>query len=140
MTCKNTNYTSFWDVEFHFFSEKFLNAENDCCRLSSNNKFVFSVSSQQELPSFSWEKANARQFYPLLRIAFPDGSEDYAVLNAFNPIPLGRDEREEDVDNCIYDGHLLNEKDVYVTMAGCADSNTFQVNLINFLVYHQAII
>ncbi len=92
---------------------------------------VFSVLGQQELPSFYWEKANARQFYPLLKISFPDGSEDYAVLNAFNPIPLGRDEHEEDVDNCIFDGYLMNEKDVYVTMAGCADSNTFQVSLIS---------
>jgi len=96
----------------------------------SDNQFTFSVSSQEELPSFSWEKANARQSNPLLKITFPDGSEDYAVLNAFNPIPLGSDEHEEDVDNCIYNGYLMNEKDVYVTMAGCADSNTFQVSLI----------
>jgi len=50
-------------------------------------------------------------------------------LKSFNPIPVGCDEREEDVDNCIYDGYLMNEQDVYVTMAGCVDSNTFQVRV-----------
>ena len=89
--------------------------------------FTFAVSGQGQLPSFSWEKANTRQYYPLLKISFPDGSEDFAVLKSYNPIPVGRDEREEDVDNCIYNGYLMNEQDVYVTMAGCVDSNTFQV-------------
>ena len=42
---------------------------------------------------------------------------------------MGRDEREEDVDKCIYDGYLMNEKDVYVTMAGCINSDNFQVSL-----------
>jgi hypothetical protein len=89
---------------------------------------IFSGSCQTQLPSFSWEKVNSRQHYPMLKINFPDGSEDYAVLSQFNPIPLGRDEQEEDVDKCIYDGYLANEKDVYVTMTGCINSNNFQVN------------
>ena len=79
------------------------------------------------MPSFSWEKVNSRQHYPMLKISFPDGSEDFAVLNTFNPIPLGDGEREEDVDNCIYEGYLMNEKDVYITMTGCASSDNFQV-------------
>ena len=49
----------------------------------------------------------------------------------YNPIPVGADERAEEVDNCIYDGYLMNEKDVYVTMAGCANSDNFQVKIHN---------
>lgn len=98
-------------------------------RLFKNHKTVlFSVSCNELLPSFSWEKVSSRQAIPLLRITFPDGSDDYAVLKAFNPIPLGRDEREEDVDKCIFDGYLMNEKDVHVTLAGCVNSDSFQVN------------
>jgi hypothetical protein len=64
-----------------------------------------------------------------LRITYPNGVADYAVLKYANPIPLGRDEREEDVDKCLYDGYLLNEKDVYVTLTGCVNSDTFQVSM-----------
>ena len=92
-----------------------------------DNVFIL-VSCNEVLPSFSWEKVNSRQAVPLLRITFPDGSDDYAVLKSFNPIPLGRDEREEDVDKCIFEGYLMNEKDVYVTLAGCVNSDTFQVS------------
>ena len=63
-----------------------------------------------------------------MKIAFPDGGEDdFAVLQNFNPIPVGPAERSEDVDNCIYHGNLLKEKDVYVTVTGCPDANSFQV-------------
>jgi hypothetical protein len=78
------------------------------------------------LPSFSWEHETSR-LVPLMKINFPDGSEDFAVLQTYNPIPVGADERAEEVDNCIYDGYLMNEKDVYVTMAGCANSDNFQI-------------
>ena len=110
-------------MEFKMFRSYFKT------RLFKNsNPVLFSVSCNELLPSFSWENANSRQAIPLLRITFPDGSDDYAVLKAFNPIPLGRDEREEDVDKCIFDGYLMNEKNVHVTLAGCVNSDTFQVN------------
>ncbi len=81
------------------------------------------------MPSFAWERASSRQTsMPSMKITFPDGTEDYAVLQRYNPIPQGRDELEEDIDQCIFDGYLLNEKDVYVTMAGCPNSDSFEVN------------
>jgi len=36
----------------------------------------------------------------------------------------------EDVDTCIYDGYLAQEEDVYVTLTGCAHTDTFNVNKI----------
>jgi hypothetical protein len=52
---------------------------------------------------------------------------DSAELSAAHHIiPRGRDEREEDVDHCIFDGHLRNEKDVYVTLTGCPFSDNFE--------------
>ena len=90
--------------------------------------FLFQVCGQVELPSFSWEKISSRQTsLPALKITFPDGSEDYAIVQRFNPIPQGRDEREEDIDQCIFDGYLINEKEVYVVMTGCPNSDSFEV-------------
>ena len=89
-----------------------------------------------ELPSFSWEKVSSRQTsLPSLKITFPDGTEDYTVLQRYNPIPQGHDELEEDIDQCIFDGYLLNEKDVYVVMAGCPNSDSFEVkgNIDHFI-------
>ena len=84
-----------------------------------------------ELPSFSWERVSSRQAsMPSMKVTFPDGTEDYAVLQRYNPIPRGSDEREEDIDQCIFDGYLLNETDVYVVMTGCPNSNSFEVNKI----------
>ena len=71
-----------------------------------------------------------------MKITFPDGTEDYAVLQRYNPIPQGRDELEEDIDQCIFDGYLLNENDVYVVMAGCPNSDSFEVKrkfFVNFV-------
>jgi hypothetical protein len=65
---------------------------------------------------------------PLLQIDFHDGGvEDVALLSPFNPIPQGPTERSEEIDPCIYDGYLQNEKDVYVTLTGCPLSESFQV-------------
>jgi len=97
------------------------------------NTFLFvlslisAVSCQNPIPSFSWQQGPPHQV-PLLRIRFPDGDkDDFAILKTFNPIPLGANERAEDVDSCIYDGYLQNESNVYVTVTGCANSDTFQV-------------
>jgi len=64
-----------------------------------------------------------------LKISFPDGSVDFAELKYFNPIPVGINERAEDVDSCIYDGYLRLESDSYVTVTGCAFSSSFSVSL-----------
>jgi hypothetical protein len=88
---------------------------------------LFIVASQTALPSFSW-RAASHNAIPLLRITFPDGDQDdFAVLRRYNPIPVGPNERAEDVDSCIYDGYLRDESDVYVTVTGCASSDNFQV-------------
>jgi hypothetical protein len=67
---------------------------------------------------------------PHLKITFPDGDEDdFAVLRRFNPIPQGRTERADDIDDCIFHGYLLKEKDVYITVTGCPQSNNFEVKI-----------
>ena len=81
-----------------------------------------------ENPSFEWIGGFSPDEVPKLKITFPDGGEDdVAILQRFNPIPVGPLERSENVDNCIFHGYLLNEKDVYVTVTGCPDSRSLQV-------------
>ena len=84
------------------------------------------------MPSFDWsEKFFPEDEVPVLRIRFPDGGDDdIALLKPFNPIPLGLNERAEDVDSCIFHGFLQKEKATYVTVTGCPESNNFQVNLM----------
>jgi hypothetical protein len=67
---------------------------------------------------------------PLLSIDFNDGgSNEVAVLKQFNPIPRGSNEREEDIDRCIFEGFLRNEEKVYVTLTGgCPFENSFDVS------------
>ena len=77
------------------------------------------------VPKFTWLKTQPQ---PLLKINFPDGSEDTAVLKRFNPIPAGPNERAEDVDSCIFDGYLSQEEDAYVTVTGCPLTGNFDVN------------
>ena len=80
------------------------------------------------LPSFVWIGDVQSEEVPLLKITFPDGGDDdFALLQHFNPIPIGPTERSETVDSCIFHGYLLNEKDVYVTITGCPISNSYQV-------------
>ncbi len=78
------------------------------------------------VPTFSW----LQNPEPVLKITYPNGQSDIAVLKSFNPIPVQSYEREEDVDTCIYDGYLALEKDVYVTLTGCAHTNTFNVRYL----------
>ena len=95
---------------------------------------IYLVCGQVELPLLSWERISSRQTaLPSIKITFPDGSEDYAVLQRYNPIPQGRDEREQDIDQCIFDGYLLNEKDVYVTVTGCPNTDNFGVKIVKLL-------
>ncbi len=79
-------------------------------------------------PSFIWLEDVSSDGIPLLQIDFHDGGvEDVALLSPFNPIPQGPTERSEEIDPCIYEGYLKNEKDVYVTLTGCPLSESFQV-------------
>ena len=50
-----------------------------------------------------------------------------AVLKPFNPIPQAAFEREEEIDPCIYEGYLLDEKDSMITLTGCPLTDNFQV-------------
>jgi hypothetical protein len=61
-----------------------------------------------------------------LTITYPDGSsEDFAVSKDF--------ERDG---NCIYNGHLSNDLDAKVTLAGgCSFENTFEVDLNNLFIF-----
>ncbi len=91
---------------------------------------LLALSDEDDLPTFSWE-SNEIEISPNLRITFPDGSEDVAVLKEFNLI----DERsfDEEIDPCIFDGFLKFENDVYVTLTGCVNTKNFQVNVTFYL-------
>ena len=83
-----------------------------------------------KVPTFSWqEEPEPPTSLPLLRIDYPDGiHHDFAVLKRFNPFPKTDRELEEDIDNCIFNGHLLYEKDVYVALTGgCPYDDHFEV-------------
>jgi len=89
---------------------------------------IFSKGQSQEdgLPLFTW----LRTAEPVLKITYPDGGSDLVTLRQFNPIPIQPWERQEDVDTCIHDGFMTNEKGVYVTVNGCAYSDTFEVKIV----------
>ena len=61
-------------------------------------------------------------------LAIGDGANDVAILKQINPIRRRPDEREEDVDSCIFDGFLQDESKVYVTLTGgCPFEDSFDV-------------
>ena len=94
------------------------------------NIFPTAFANPVGLPSFEWVSNGAA--LPLLKINFPDGKgSDFANLRHFEIIPAGRNEDPAKVDNCIYDGYLTNEKNVYVTLTGgCAHSKSFEVPML----------
>ncbi len=106
-----------------------LSDEDDLPTFSWESNGIEISGDDDDLPTFSWE-SNGIEISPNLRINFPDGSEDVAVLKEFNLI----DQRsfDEEIDPCIFDGFLKFEKDVYVTLTGCANTNNFQV----FIIFH----
>jgi hypothetical protein len=56
----------------------------------------------------------------------------------FNPIPRGRNEKEEDIDGCIFDGFLRTEDKVYVTLTGgCPFEDSFEVTDEDIYTYLQ---
>ena len=78
------------------------------------------------VPSFKWVQPFVEPFEGLI-IRFPDnGTEDIALLKRTNPIPVTDDEKG--VDRCIFQGHLRDEKDVFVSLNGCPRSMTFDVS------------
>ncbi len=82
------------------------------------------------MPSFEWMRnENSSTGVPLLRIRFQDnGTDDFAVLNKFNPIPQSPNESVEEMDDCIFSGFLKDESNVYVTLTGgCPFENSFEV-------------
>jgi len=96
--------------------------EDDLPTFSWESNDIEISGDDDDLPTFSWE-SNEIEMSPNLRITFPDGSEDVAVLKEFNLI----DQRsfDEEIDPCIFDGVLKFEKDVYVTLTECANTNSF---------------
>lgn len=87
--------------------------------------------SKTQLPSFEWLKEFAPfSTVPLLKITFPDGNEDdFAVLRSFNPVPAGPEERDVDIDPCIFEGNLVNEPESQITLTGCPFTMNFEVTL-----------
>ena len=84
------------------------------------------------VPSFEWiDKAT-------LKIVYPNGKSDVAMLKNYNPIPAGPNERAEDLmDLCIFNGYLKEENDVYIVLAGCPFTNNFQARpFIIMLIFH----
>ncbi len=90
------------------------------------------MAGQTSLPTFQWLNEFAPfSTVPLLKISFPDGNEDdFAILKSYNPVPAGPNEREEDVDPCIFEGHLLNDPEAFVTLTGCPFTMNFEVYLL----------
>ena len=63
--------------------------------------------SDSDLPAFSWDKAEVSSYgVPLLKIAFPNGEVDFALLEAVNK------------DYCVFNGYLKYESTSYVAMSG----------------------
>ena len=81
------------------------------------------------LPSFEWKSINGDIKY--LCISFPDGGRnDLAILKPSIPTLLSDavdDQEQEDTDDCIFHGHLRDEKQVAVYLSGCPGNNTFEV-------------
>ena len=68
-----------------------------------------------------------------MKIHFHDGKpDDVALLKRFNPIARGANEKEEDIDKCIFNGYLQHESNVYVTMTGgCPFEDSFEVSQLD---------
>jgi len=97
-------------------------------------KLLFSLpglAASSKVPTFTWlEKGFSPSGVPLLSIDFHDGKPaDVALLKHYNPIPKQVNEREENIDKCIFNGHLRDESKVYVTLTGgCPFDSTFDVS------------
>jgi hypothetical protein len=91
------------------------------------------------VPTFTWlENEFSPSGVPLLSIDFHDGQPaDVALLKQYNPIPKQVNELEENIDKCIFNGHLRDESKVYVTLTGgCPFDSNFDVS---YLLTSQAV-
>ena len=76
-----------------------------------------------------------------LGINFNDGKpDDVAILERYNPIPRQPGERDEDIDQCIFKGVLLHERNVLVSLTGgCPFEDTFEVCLEKVYIFIYAL-
>ena len=82
------------------------------------------------VPTFSWiENSYSADGVPHLSVDFHDGRpNDVALLKQYNPITKQANELEENIDKCIFNGHLQDESNVYVTLTGgCPFESNFDV-------------
>ena len=96
---------------------RIANSVYNLCKIYILNLFLVdgkTLNNQSEsgLPSFKWIDPFGE--YERLEITFPDrGSKDVAVL--------------KNSSHCIFKGHLIDEKGVFVALNGCPGSTTFDV-------------
>merc|ERR1711981_748543 len=85
--------------------------------------FTTANAEQDVLPTFMWHSIDP----PKLMINFNDGGDpDFVALERVHSEFVDDAEDEED-DECILVGNLVNEPDVAVTVDGCPGNETFQV-------------
>ena len=106
-----------------------------------NKKFNLKNSTGQSVnaivPILSWDPVQVSpDGIPLLNIYFNDGKKNDSILLArYNPIPLEDFETQAEVDQCIFNGYLKDEPDVYVTLTGgCPFDQNFEVRETALLI------
>jgi hypothetical protein len=79
----------------------------------------------EKLPIFAWSTSKkSPSGIPLLNIIIPNEDPDAAILN-FSSLS----DHENSNSNCILEGHLRDDSDVFVTLTGgCPFSMTFEVS------------
>jgi len=78
----------------------------------------------ENLPTFEWDLSNGTV---QLIIDFNDGGKpDFVKLHRMHS-EFGNDLMDDEDDECIFVGNLLNEPEVPVTVDGCPGNDTFQV-------------
>ena len=91
------------------------------------------MSCNTNAPSFTWlQDSHSPHGVPHLAVNFHDGKpEDVVNFQKFNPFVRQAEEKEGNIDECIFTGHLRDEPDVYVTLTGgCPFDNTFDVSVL----------
>jgi hypothetical protein len=94
---------------------------------------------EDHLPSFMWDPVEkSDDGIPLLHIRFPDGGpSDVAHLKRFNPIAKLEREKEEDIDNCIFNGFLRDGGNSVVLTGGCPFEDNFEMSLTSKRLKHR---
>ena len=113
---------------------------NEKLEVAKFKKILGFVACESTVPSFTWVQDEfSPDGVPLLSINFHDEQpNDVAILKSYNPIPKQALELEENVDKCIFNGHLRDESNVYVTLTGgCPFENNFDVSIRLFKVKRQ---